>query len=449
MEAKQIKKNKKTMKDLKLVIEGQKFEWSEEYITGLQVKDMVGAPSEADLYLKIKKPWEDEPIPNDKEVNLARPGIEEFYFANTFYFTLNDEKYRSFKAKVTGEDLLKLAGIKETRCFSLYQKFKGCDFERIAMSGIVDLSAEGIERFITKDPDTFSYTVNGEHEMTDKKFQTPIEILAKAGIDELYNYLVLVTSNGEIEYAWNPEVLIEMDCKGMTFITREWKDVVDIEEYGKSCGTVPPARRYKIKIDKEYHVVSGRYITQNKIIELGGKPDVKYDAYKFLSKSPKPVKLGVEEKVDLLELCLVRFVLQPKEQTEGRGARMEFIVPDEDVEALDQLGLEWETVISGSHWVIINDYPIPEGYNVNSASVALLIPPNYPAGEIDMAYFYPHLSKQNSTRAIGALTNQSIDNKVFQRWSRHRQPGEWRLGIDSIITHLTLVDNWLLNELKK
>ncbi|RKF32592.1 hypothetical protein BCY89_13925 [Sphingobacterium siyangense] len=142
-------------------------------------------------------------------------------------------------------------------------------------------------------------------------------------------------------------------------------------------------------------------------------------------------------------------MLQPKEQTEGKGVRKEFILPEEDREALDQLGLGWETIVSGSHWVIINDYPIPDGYNVDKADVALLISPSYPADEIDMAYFYPHLSKLNSTRAIGALAYQSIDGKVFQRWSRHRKPGEWTLGVDSIITHLTLVDNWLLNELKK
>ena len=32
-----------------------------------------------EIFLSIKKPWEDEPISNDTKVNLARPEIEHFY----------------------------------------------------------------------------------------------------------------------------------------------------------------------------------------------------------------------------------------------------------------------------------------------------------------------------------------------------------------------------------
>jgi len=100
------------------------------------------------------------------------------------------------------------------------------------------------------------------------------------------------------------------------------------------------------------------------------------------------------------------------------------------------------------NWVIIYNCPVPDGYNVQVVDIALLIPPMYPAAEIDMAYFHPQLSRNNG-RPIAALSAQIIDSKTFQRWSRHRNPSDWRPGLDNLSTHLILVENWLENELKR
>ncbi len=120
---------------------------------------------------------------------------------------------------------------------------------------------------------------------------------------------------------------------------------------------------------------------------------------------------------------------------------------DEDVEFLDSLGLLWEAIgRQTTMWLIIHDHPVPDGYNVQKVDVALLIAATYPATEIDMAYFYPPLVKK-SGRAISAISAQQIDGKNFQRWSRHRQRGEWRPGVDNVSTHLCLVNNWLVKDL--
>jgi hypothetical protein len=48
---------------------------------------------------------------------------------------------------------------------------------------------------------------------------------------------------------------------------------------------------------------------------------------------------------------------------------------------------------------------------------------------------------------IKALAQQQIDGTGWQRWSRHRTPqNPWRPGVDSVATHLVLVDQWLLRE---
>ncbi len=130
--------------------------------------------------------------------------------------------------------------------------------------------------------------------------------------------------------------------------------------------------------------------------------------------------------------------------------RRDFFLPENDNTFLNSLGLPWELVKEGhSCWLIVSQYPVPEGYNVKTVKVALLIPPGYPAAQIDMAFFYPHLAIVGG-RAIGALAFQAINGVQYQRWSRHRTSSNpWRPGIDDVSTHLQLVDYWFERELKK
>jgi len=70
---------------LLLTINGKEYEWHQEYITGAEIRKLGSIPAEDEVFLAIKKPWEDEPIPDDKQVNLARPEIEHFYSKDKDY----------------------------------------------------------------------------------------------------------------------------------------------------------------------------------------------------------------------------------------------------------------------------------------------------------------------------------------------------------------------------
>ncbi|WP_285009625.1 multiubiquitin domain-containing protein [Pedobacter faecalis] len=63
---------------LLLTINGKEFVWEKQYITGKEIKVLGGISLEDELYLSIRKPWEDELVENDEQINLARPGIEHF-----------------------------------------------------------------------------------------------------------------------------------------------------------------------------------------------------------------------------------------------------------------------------------------------------------------------------------------------------------------------------------
>jgi Prokaryotic E2 family E len=128
--------------------------------------------------------------------------------------------------------------------------------------------------------------------------------------------------------------------------------------------------------------------------------------------------------------------------------RRQFQLAEEDQTCLTIRSPNWEAIIENStKWIIVPDFAIPAGYNHRTASAAMRILPSYPDDQIDMVYFFPALAL-TSGRAIKALTLAQIDGRQYQQWSRHRKPGEWRLGIDSICTHMVQVDDWLQKELR-
>jgi hypothetical protein len=129
--------------------------------------------------------------------------------------------------------------------------------------------------------------------------------------------------------------------------------------------------------------------------------------------------------------------------------RRQFELLEQDRGYLDERNLVWETVIDGSlRWILLQDYHIIDGYNNRNANIALELPQSYPDTQIDMAYFFPHLTRLDG-KGIRQLADRSIDGRVWQRWSRHRtQANPWRRGYDCIETHLLLVEEWLERELR-
>lgn len=129
--------------------------------------------------------------------------------------------------------------------------------------------------------------------------------------------------------------------------------------------------------------------------------------------------------------------------------RQQFKLPQEDQAFVNSLGLDWETVIENGSWLIIHNYPIPDGYSSNQASIAINISTGYPDTPLDMVYVFPALSLCNG-KAIGRVAAHSLDGKSWQRWSRHRTPqNPWRPGVDDLAGHFTLVNHWFMRELRK
>lgn len=130
--------------------------------------------------------------------------------------------------------------------------------------------------------------------------------------------------------------------------------------------------------------------------------------------------------------------------------RRQFELLSDDEQFLNEFGLRWETVVDGSPWVLIHDFPTHEGYNSAHVIAAIRMETGYPNSELNMVYFFPAIARKDGM-PIGATESlQTIDGKTFQRWSRHRT-GEnpWKPGEDNLGTHIHLIEDWLVREFDK
>lgn len=235
-------------------------------------------------------------------------------------------------------------------------------------------------------------------------------------------------------------------------------DIIDLEAAAKD-GTKPPkGKKYQYKVDDKNYISETETMKGREILEKAGKTPAKDF---ILRKKVKGnwITIGLDEVVDFTEPGIEKFKTLPNDQTEGSGddqneetksLRRDFVLLEEDEEFLVRLGLPWETMKEGNNlWVLINDYPMVPGYNVNTASIAFRMDSGYPTAQIDMVYFYPPITRADG-QAINALSAFPLDGKQYQQWSRHRTPvNPWRVGTDNLSTHYPLVEAWLQKEFEK
>jgi hypothetical protein len=227
-------------------------------------------------------------------------------------------------------------------------------------------------------------------------------------------------------------------------------DVIDLEDYAKAGKPVPKKHQYRFRVGKDKFTTDQETLKGREILTIAGKIPV--EAWLLSQKKgPAILQIGLEQEVDLTEPGVERFMVMPKDQTEGESLRRQFSLPKEDVEGLDATGLPWETVLDGAAmWLLLHQYPLPAGYTQPAATVAIRISQNYPIEQLDMVYFHPTVTRADG-KPIGATESmQAIAGQAFQRWSRHYTPANpWVPGEFSVLTHLTLIQHWLEREFKK
>jgi hypothetical protein len=232
-------------------------------------------------------------------------------------------------------------------------------------------------------------------------------------------------------------------------------EIVEIEEYVREGRPVPKARMYRYRVNKQKFDTDKEEITGAEILERAGLVPVKDYRLRKKRRHGPPEEVKPEEIVHLREHGVERFVAQHKHVQDGRGGRSEFAVGEEDRDFLDGLGLKWEAlkvpVPNGPGprlWIVIYQVPIPGGFNVSVADVAIEIAPGYPSAQLDMASFNPPLALRTGRTIACVQAVEKIDGLDWQRWSRHRTGScVWKPGVDNLESHFAYVQDWLVREL--
>lgn len=133
---------------LQLVVNKKNYDWLEQYITDEQLRKLGNIKNDDRLYLRVAEPWLDELILPGAKVNLARPGIEEFYSTKKLVFTVNGKSFEWPEQFITGKQIREIAGIDADDLIYLDNE-KPYKDNLIEDDEEVDLARPTIEHFYT------------------------------------------------------------------------------------------------------------------------------------------------------------------------------------------------------------------------------------------------------------------------------------------------------------
>ncbi|MFK7060262.1 multiubiquitin domain-containing protein [Flavobacterium oreochromis] len=142
---------------LKLTVNKKSYDWFDQYITTEQIRVLGEIKKDDRVYLSVKEPWLDELILPATKVNLARPGIEEFYSTKKLVFTVNGKSFQWPDQFITGMQIREVAGIDSDDEIYLNNKKPYID-RLINNEDEVDLARPTVEHFYTV-PVNFEVTI--------------------------------------------------------------------------------------------------------------------------------------------------------------------------------------------------------------------------------------------------------------------------------------------------
>lgn len=115
-------------------------------------------------------------------------------------------------------------------------------------------------------------------------------------------------------------------------------------------------------------------------------------------------------------------------------------LPEADLAFLDEHDATYHvTSESGMTCVVLQQWPLPRGFDHEVADLLIRLNPGYPDVQPDMWWFDPpvHLANGGSLPATNVV-EQHI-GRSWQRWSRHFTQGQWHAGIDGLESFLALI----------
>jgi hypothetical protein len=110
-----------------------------------------------------------------------------------------------------------------------------------------------------------------------------------------------------------------------------------------------------------------------------------------------------------------------------------------EAEELRQRGLALQLHPQADGWVftVFDQYPLPSGFNQQSTSLLIKVPPNYPLGGMDMFWADPQLKLAGGSMPA----NTSVEENLGRPWLRFSwHPHRWNPSSDSLISYLKFIE---------
>jgi hypothetical protein len=332
----------------------------------------------------------------------------------------------------TGDQILALCDLSPREEYVVLQWLPSGDIEELRGDEVVLLKGTEPARFIVARTDRLYRLV-----LNDRSLSWPEPAVSAAALREL----------GKIEA--HAELFLRREEEPDERIADDGKVGLD----GLGVENIY-SKRAEWKLNVQGVVITSDHPTirvRDALVAAGFNPDQGWIIVLKAADTKKQVSL--EDVIDLRAPGVEKLRLTPREINNGdvgEVLRRDFKLLPSDEAGLDTRGLAWQTVADGGRrWLVLDGYPLPPGLNVRAATIALDIPPAYPSAEIDMFYCLPHLARLDGRLIPQTDARMPIRGQGFQRWSRHRGAGApWRPNVDTVLTHLTLVDAAILREVE-
>jgi hypothetical protein len=85
----------------------------------------------------------------------------------------------------------------------------------------------------------------------------------------------------------------------------------------------------------------------------------------------------------------------------------------------------------GWTFLVVHDYPIPDGFTPNRTRLLVKLPPLFPDAAPDMFWLNPHVRTSSGAMPQGASVEAVLDGQ-WQRFSWHLQAGAWQPGTSTL-----------------
>lgn len=116
------------------------------------------------------------------------------------------------------------------------------------------------------------------------------------------------------------------------------------------------------------------------------------------------------------------------------------MLPQADEDFLAEAGLEHSvTVEAGAICVVFPGWSLPAGYTEASSDLMLRLNPGYPDVAPDMWWFCPPVQRADGAAIPATESQEQYLGRVWQRWSRHFNGGQWIAQQDTLQSFIAIV----------